>query len=352
MGEVLGIGTTHYPPLIAGPDHYDISLRTALQSPLVPEHMKDSKNWPEPMQAEWENRTEMGELHQREMVEGLRKTRQVIDEFNPDAVIIFGDDQYENFKEDIIPPFNILCMDEFYTRPLRNHKQNVWNEPQDKLFTYPGAGLLAKHIASELIDRDFPVPYSYKPAHFEGGIPHAFANGIIFLDWDRKGWNYPIIPISVNCYGPNIIWARGGLGHFRRAQEARPDPYMDQPGPGGPSPRSCFRLGQLIREIVDERPERVVIMGSSSWAHGFLNPTDHYLHRNKAFDDILIDQLTRGDQRQWADITNAEFDAVGGSEFKNWICLAGAMEDRTPDILGYAETWLFNSAKCFASFKP
>ena len=302
------------------------------------------------MQAEWENETELSYVHQEELIAGLRKTREAIDEFNPEAVIIFGDDQYENYKEDLIPPFNIICMDEFNARPLRLSNKNVWDEPRDKLFTYQGAGQLAKHIASELMDRDFPVPYSYKPLHFEGGIPHAFANGLIFLDWDRKGWPYPIIPISVNGYGPNVLSSRGGLGHFNPPKEK--DPYMDHLGPGGPSPRSCFRLGQLIREIMEERPDRTIIMASSSWSHGFLNSKHHFLRRDVDFDDRLIAQLRRGDQRQWADITNAEFDEVGGSEFKNWICLAGAMEDRTPEILGYAETWIFNSAKCFAVFKP
>ncbi len=37
---------------------------------------------------------------------GLAKARAAIDEFKPDFVVIWGDDQYENFKEDIVPPFS------------------------------------------------------------------------------------------------------------------------------------------------------------------------------------------------------------------------------------------------------
>ena len=62
---------------------------------MVPEEAKDPKNWPAPMQAEWENETELSYVHQEELIAGLRKTREAIDEFNPEAVIIFGDDQYE-----------------------------------------------------------------------------------------------------------------------------------------------------------------------------------------------------------------------------------------------------------------
>ncbi len=349
MGEVLGIGTTHYPPLIVGPEHYANSIKRALKSSVVPEEMKDPKTWPADMQNEWANELELAKIHEEQLISNMRKVRKIIDDFNPDAVIIWGDDQYENFKEDLIPPFNIQCSDEFYSRPLHFPK-NVWDEPRDKLFTYKGAGQLAKHIASELMDRDFPVPYSYKPLHFEGGLPHAFANTLIFLDWDRQGWPYPVIPMSVNCYGPDVISSRGGMGHLNPPTQK--DPYMDYRGPGGPSPRSCFRFGQLVREIVDERPERVVLMGSSSWAHGFLNSKDHYLHPDRDFDRRLFNQLKIGEQRRWADVTNEEFDEVGGSEFKNWICLAGAMQMRTPEILDFIETWIFNSARCFAVFWP
>ena len=38
------------------------------------------------------------------MIEAFRKLRKVIDDFNPDAVLIWGDDQYENFQEDLVPP--------------------------------------------------------------------------------------------------------------------------------------------------------------------------------------------------------------------------------------------------------
>ena len=32
---------------------------------------------------------------------------------SPDFVLMFGDDQYENFKEDLLPPFCVYAFDEF-----------------------------------------------------------------------------------------------------------------------------------------------------------------------------------------------------------------------------------------------
>jgi len=37
----------------------------------------------------------------------------------------------------------------------------------------------------------------------------------------------------------------------------------------------------------------------------------------------------------------------------NWFCLVGAMEElgRKPEVLEWAETWIFNAPKCLALFK-
>ena len=45
-------------------------------------------------------------------------------------------------------------------------------------------------------------------------------------------------------------------------------------------------------------------------------------------------------------------DDAGDQEFRNWICLAGAMADRRAEIVDYIETYIFNSTKCFAVFPP
>ena len=39
--------------------------------------------------------------------------------FEPDFVVIFGDDQYENFRETIIPPFCILAYEESESTPFQ-----------------------------------------------------------------------------------------------------------------------------------------------------------------------------------------------------------------------------------------
>ena len=53
MGEILGIGATHYPPGLVPEEYKPWPLARMLQTdPRIPTHMKDPANWPEPMQAE------------------------------------------------------------------------------------------------------------------------------------------------------------------------------------------------------------------------------------------------------------------------------------------------------------
>ncbi len=48
-----------------------------------------------------------------------------------------------------------------------------------------------RNISTEqLIEREFDVAYAYKPLHHPG-LPHAFLNSILYLDYDRRGFRIP-----------------------------------------------------------------------------------------------------------------------------------------------------------------
>ena len=50
----------------------------------------------------------------------------------------------------------------------------------------------------------------------------------------------------------------------------------------------------------------------------------------------------------------AEIEDAGDQELLNWVCLAGAMSelDYRVHIIDYVESYVFNSNKCFAIFRP
>src|ERR1700677_3738921 len=99
MGEILGLGISHYPGFSYSDQTMGARLTQTLSSPRVPEDLKDPANWPEAMRAEWgdDQGTAFAARHRAEFREGAAVVRQALDDFAPDAVIIFGDDQYENF---------------------------------------------------------------------------------------------------------------------------------------------------------------------------------------------------------------------------------------------------------------
>ena len=107
MGAILGLGVTHYPPLAGQDEHMARILKRVMQDPDLPERYRRPEGWPEPMRQEYgsDQGLSAAKRHREALVAGFRDARRRLDEFAPDVVLVWGDDQYENFKEDIIPPF-------------------------------------------------------------------------------------------------------------------------------------------------------------------------------------------------------------------------------------------------------
>ena len=125
MGEILGLGISHYPPL-AGPDErMAFILKLMLKNPKLPESLRDPAGWPEAMRAEWGNDegVSAAKRHRERLVGAMTKVREALDDFKPDFVLIWGDDQYENFKEDVIPPYCVNAYDSF---KITVPNGNVW----------------------------------------------------------------------------------------------------------------------------------------------------------------------------------------------------------------------------------
>jgi hypothetical protein len=310
----------------------------------IPAHLKDPANWPAPMRAEWgdDEGITAHKAHRARVFNAFRTIREEIDAFQPDFVLMWGDDQYENFQESIIPPFCVLAYDTLTFQPFkRRGRPNIWGEPADKEFTCPGQPAAGRFLVSRLLEAGIDMPYAYRPLHGDG-VAHAFANTLLFLDLDRKGWSYPVLPVTVNCYGRDVIRNRGGASQFT--------PEADPPAP---SPRRCFEMGQATARILKDSPWRVVLMASSSWSHAFLTEKNHFLYPDLESDRALLEQLRAGEYNAWRDLPLRQMEAAGQHEVLNWVCLAGAMAELgyKMQLLDWVETWMFNAPKCQAIFR-
>jgi hypothetical protein len=345
MGEILGMGMTHAPMFQFPDENMADILRRDMTRERTPVALRDPQNWPAPMRAEWGDDEGLSAAHRHReiMVEGFRRLRAELDAFNPDFVLIWGDDQYENFKEDIVPPFCVYIYDQLDCLPYRrsgviNTGENVWGLPEDTVVPVRGHRAAGNHLARRLIESHFDVGYAYKP-HHHPTLAHAFMRTLIYLDYDQRGFPYPILPFHVNCYGSDLMRQMGG-----QLEEG-------EVPPPAPSPARCFDLGRAIRSILEESPWRAVVIGSSSWSHGFLTRKHHGLYPDVESDRLRLEDLKAGRHTSWRDLSLDTLVDAGQHEFLNWICLAGAMADRTAEIVAWEETHIFNSDKCAALFR-
>lgn len=353
MGEILGIGVSHYPPFSGTDKDMANIVRHRLQDPDLPAHWQDKSQWPAAMQAEWADDEGLASaaVHRAGMLKGMRHCMDEIRAFNPDFCIIWGDDQYENFKEDIIPPFCVLAYDDMQVKPWAHAqesadmtgKPNIWGETADTSFDVKFPKAAAKYLVSELLKAEFDISYAYKPNNHPG-IAHAFLNAILYLDYDRKGFPYPIIPFPINCYGERVISYRGFISALGDKRE------FDPPSP---SPKRCFNLGAEVARICKASPYRVALIASSSWSHAFLCDHTSRMMPDVEFDKKMYTALKNNEYGVWRDTPLDAVTHSGNQEMLNWMTLLGAMDaiGAKTEWSEFVETYVFNSNKVAAVFK-
>ena len=224
---------------------------------------------------------------------------------------------------------------------------NAWGLPSDTTITLHGDPANARRLADGLLERGFDIAYSYAKRK-DSPFPHAILNTQLFLDYPNAGaeFRYPLIPITVNCYGQHAIARRGGLARFAEISDEQLDPV-------GPSPARCFALGGAVAQSFADTDLRVALVASSSWSHAFLTDKTWHITPDTAADVRLYDLFKAGDYEQWRATTTAEIVGSGQHEMLNWFCLTGAAAE-----LGLELEWselvltdVFNSNKCFAVFQ-
>ena len=291
-------------------------------------------------------------VHRTALVAGFERVRAALDEFSPDVVLIWGDDQYENFKEDLIPPYAILAYDDMEVRPWANAKAssamnerpNVWGEGPCATMTIRGRPDIARHLAEGLLAEGVDVAYAYQPLHHPG-FSHAFLNAILYLDYHRRGFEHPVIAFPLNCYGRRVISAKGFLTRLA-------DPVdFDPPSP---PPRRFMELGAATARVLRSSRWRVALMASSSWSHAFLCDKTYRLRPDTPSDRALFAALRDSRYDVWRETTLEAIEDAGQQEVLNWFALLGAMEALGASVqwIDWVGTDVFNSNKLFAVYDP
>ena len=95
-------------------------------------------------------------------------------------------------------------------------------------FKVRGRPDVARWLAAQLLGDGFDVAYAYKPLHHPS-LAHAFLNTVLFLDYHRVGFPWPMVCMPINCYGSKVISARGAFVPLGR----RPSPTRRRRPRGG-----------------------------------------------------------------------------------------------------------------------
>ena len=224
----------------------------------------------------------------------------------PDALILIGDDQNENFHTDNMPQISIYLGESVRAFDPRLDQGDAL-PPQ-----YRCHSDLARTLLTNLVERQFDVSFA---ASFrqEKLLSHAHAPILRLVD---PAAAIPVVLIFVNSIHVPAI-----------------------------TPERCYRLGEAIRDIlVEHRPasERVAIYASGGLSHftgGY--PWRHYSGPftygsiSEEFDRTALGWMESGNGHKLAGLSSKDLLDNGDIEMRSWIVLAGAMGRRPAKILAY-----------------
>jgi hypothetical protein len=212
---------------------------------------------------------------------------------HPDVVVVFGDDQQEQFHDDNMPMFAIYHGKALPVVRHNNLRPAAWKDAEERGWAetapeYETDHELAAYLVRALTEAEFDIARCNK-LRAEIGVGHAFS----FL-YRRvlPGGKLPMVPIMVNTYYP----------------------------PNQPTPKRCYAFGQAVRRAIESwnSNKRIAIMASGGLSHVVID---------EEVDAMVIDALKNKKPEVLFQLPRQRLRG-GTSEILNWVALAGAMENR------------------------
>lgn len=291
MPVVLGLASSHTPSMFVSADKW----------PMV--HQALVRDVPQPRELALET-PHVLEDHVRRVNQGFAALQAQLEAAKPDAVFIIGDDQNELFSTAMIPSFAIFIGEEAegsYAIGFAGEK------PAEKRITLKGNPAIAKIALNGLIERgfDFGFAENLVPlARPEIGLGHAFTRIGRAMRLVETG--IPAIPIFTNAYHPPM-----------------------------PSAARCYALGQALRDIFANRPERIALYGSGGLSHDPRGPRAGWV--DEPLDCWVLERIERGEGTQLKSLFTTDSATLrsGTGEIRNWIAVAGAYDGVKGTIVDY-----------------
>ncbi|SFO28445.1 protocatechuate 4,5-dioxygenase, beta chain [Pseudonocardia ammonioxydans] len=250
----------------------------------------------------------------------LATLRERIRAVEPDVVVIVGDDQNEVFGPAVNPTLAVYCGNEVSGETLVAFREKPGLNRRVDLKCAGDFGLF---LAKSLIDQGFDpaVMTELRPLSKPEGIGHAFTRPAAFLGLDELG--VPVVPVFLNSY--------------------------HEPLPDG---ARCYDLGVAIGRAAQERPERVVVVGSGGLSHDPFGVRAGWV--DDELDEWVLDRIRVGDTRALRNLFTFPSQTLhgGAGEIRSWITVAGAFENVPADVLDYIPLHHAITGVAFATWTP
>ena len=210
--------------------------------------------------------------------------RKDLEQAKADVLIVVANDQFVNFFWNNIPTFFVTIGDEVAGRFTRHS------------FRYRNHRELGKSIIRAGMEKGIDFSYG---EHIE--LQHTQNVPLYFL---LREPTIPILPVYVNT------WV---------------DP--------APSPRRCYQVGELIREVAGNSKDRVAILATGGLSHFPGSPRIGEI--DETFDHQLLEVLRKGKGKSLADYSVQDLLQAGDTEFLNWMVVIGAIGDAKASYTAY-----------------
>jgi hypothetical protein len=304
----LGLASSHAPNMFAPPEKWEIRYN------------ERTRGKPQPLEAQKET-LEVIQGYVERITAGFRELERQLTAYRPDALIMVGDDQGEIFDRLAGMPTIGLFLGEAAAGSLG--LEHLGESAPKEMVRLRGHPELAEFIAQGLIERDFDITCVRElraTGRPDRGLGHAFTRTAPKLMPDLK---IPVVIVFLNCYYPPL-----------------------------PTARRCYDLGRRLRELLDERPERIAIYGSGGLSHDPVGPRAGWI--DQPLDRFLLKAFAEGKPERLLGLYTFDSDTVrsGTGEIRNWITVAGACHDRRATIVDYIPAYHAVTGLGFATWPP
>lgn len=295
----LALGVARSPVVFQPPERWPATYQRLLRGNSMPP------------QGERET-SEVREDYSRRIEHAYQVLNAELKAYNPDTILLIGDDNMEVFSGAIQPSLNLFLGDEIW-----GYKRIVRGEPLDEneRFSLRCNPELATFLLHGLVEREFDFTWndSLKPlGRPEIGIGHAFTGPIVKV---LDGMDVPVIPLMQNVRHKPII-----------------------------SARRCFELGLAIHDVLEKRHEKVAVVCTGGLSVYTID---------EALDQWLLQQIAEGEQERLANLFVVDSNNVRGEtgELRNWVTMSSTLNGVKATIVDYIPCYHGIAGLAFAYLK-